>query len=77
MPRYFFHIQDGQDLPDHDGTVLGGPDNACVLAVRTAGHMIRAQASEFWTDRDWEMDVVDEADATVCQLRFSGTAGAS
>ena len=76
MPRYFFNVKDGQDLPDHEGTVLADPAAARVMAVFTSGEMIRSHASEFWADADWHMYVTDEQGATVCDLRFSGTAGA-
>jgi hypothetical protein len=76
MPRYFFNVQDGQNLPDHEGTVLADADAARVMAVVTSGEMIQAHALEFWADADWRMHVTDEQGATVCNLRFSGTAGA-
>ena len=75
MPRYFFHVQDGRDLPDHEGTVLADAEAARVAAVFTSGEMIRAHARKFWEDADWQMYVTDEQGATVCDLRFSGTAG--
>ena len=76
MPRFFFNVKDGQDLPDHEGMVLADADAARVMAVFSSGEMIRAHASQFWKDRDWQMHVTDEQGATVCDLRFSGTAGA-
>jgi hypothetical protein len=75
MPRYFFNLQDGHDLPDHEGTVLADADAARVLAVSSSGEMIRTYADQFWTHRDWQMHVTDEQGATVCDLRFSGTTG--
>ena len=75
MPRYFFNVKDGQHLPDHEGTVLADAKAARVLAVFSAGEMIRAHAEQFWTDRDWQMHVTDEGGTSVCDLRFSGTAG--
>ena len=76
MPRYFFHVQDGQDLPDREGTDFEDAEAARLTAVATAGEMIRAHASQFWQDADWQMHVTDDQGATVCHLRFSGTAGA-
>jgi hypothetical protein len=75
MPRYFFNVKDGQDLPDHQGTVLPDPDAARLLAVSTSGEMIRAHAESFWKDRDWQMHVTDEQGGAVCELRFTGTVG--
>ena len=75
MPRYFFNVKDGQDLPDHEGTVLADPDAARVMAVFTSGEMLKGHAEQFWLDRDWQMHVTDEQGASVCDLRFSGTTG--
>jgi hypothetical protein len=77
MPRYFFNVQDGQDLPDHQGTVLADPAAARVMAVFASGEMLRSHASQFWADPDWRMYVTDEQGADVCMLRFSGTAGSA
>jgi hypothetical protein len=75
MPRYFFNVKDGQDLLDHEGTVLADPAAARVMAVFASGEMIRAHAEQFWEDRDWQMHVTDEQGASVCDLRFSGSLG--
>ena len=75
MPRYFFNVKDGQDLPDHEGTVLASPDAARVMAVFSSGEMLKAHAEKFWLDRDWQMHVTDEQGASVCDLRFSCTTG--
>lgn len=49
MPRYVFNVKDGQNLPDHEGTVLADPETARVVAVSTSGEMIRAHAGSFWS----------------------------
>ena len=77
MPRYFFHVQDGHDMPDDEGTVLADADAARVVAVVTAGELIRDHAQAFWTHGDWQMHVVDEQGATVCELRFASLASAA
>lgn len=74
MPRYFFNVKDGKDLPDDEGTVLADAHAARVMAVFSSGEMIRAHAEQFWKDCDWQMHVTDEQGAKVCELRFSGTA---
>ena len=77
LPRDFFHLQFGQDLPDDQGTVLPGPEQARGAAVRTAGEMIESLENRFWDSPEWGMPVTDEEGQTVCDLRFSGTAGVS
>ncbi|TNC49556.1 hypothetical protein FHG66_10570 [Rubellimicrobium rubrum] len=77
MPRYFFDVQDGRDLPDEQGTVYADPETARLVAVSTSGEMIAAHAKSFWAHRDWRMHVTDEQGAAVCDLQFTGTAGAA
>ena len=72
MPRYFFHVHDGQDTPDEDGVELSGPDEAKGQAVIFAGEALRDKDGAFWNSGEWRMVVVDEAGATVCTLAFSG-----
>jgi hypothetical protein len=76
MPRYFFNVQDGQDLPDREGTVLADAAAARVMAVFTSGEMIRAHAEQFWNHGDWQMHVTDEQGVSICDLRLNGTTGA-
>ena len=74
MPRYFFHVQNGQDIPDHEGSVLDDDDAARIEAVAASGELIRDHARTFWTGGDWRMHVMDGAGATVCKLRFADMA---
>ena len=73
MPRYFFSIQDGHDLPDHEGTVLAGPDAARALAVRTSGEILQSLEAAFWSGPEWRMEVTDEQGGAVCTLSVQGT----
>lgn len=72
MPRYFFHVEDGKDIPDEDGVVLSGPDEACNQAVIVCGEMLRELGGDFWNGEDWIMRVTDDQGAPVCELKFSG-----
>ena len=45
MPRYFFHVQDGKDIPDTEGTVLADHKAARIEAIATSGAMLRDTAS--------------------------------
>ena len=75
MPRYFFHVRDGRDIPDNVGTELPSLEAARVEAVRSSGEMLRdiKGSTEFWSGDDWVMNVTDEAGKPVLTLRFSGT----
>ena len=74
MPRYFFHVRDGRDYPDDEGTEL--PDLAAVRteALKASGEMLRDSKgrAEFWSGDDWTMNVTDEAGQPVLTLRFAG-----
>ena len=73
MPRYFFHVHDSKDIPDHDGVELSGPDEARDKAVVAAGEALRDQDGQFWNSGEWRMVVQDESGAVICTLVFSGT----
>ena len=77
MPRYFFNIQDGQDIPDNTGTVCADPVEARAQAVIAAGALLRDLGARFWPDADWRMHVTDEQRGTVCDLHISGTVHAA
>ena len=73
MPRYFFHVHDGFDLPDETGTEF--PDIVAVrfAAVTVAGEIIRDLGESFWEIEAWRLDVTDEGGQHVLTLNFSGS----
>ena len=71
MPRYFFHLRDGHEQLDHDGTVLSGPDEARKMAVINSGEILKESGAKFWTGTAWRLWVTDEAGDTLCALRFT------
>ena len=72
MPRYFFHIHDGRNIPDQDGTDL--PDIKAVRgeAIRAAGEIL-ADINGGLSHEEWRMEVTDEVGRPVLTLRFSAT----
>lgn len=72
MPRYFFNVRDGHDLPDELGTELVNDDAARKEAVRAAAQMLLDVHDRFWDQGYWIMTVLDEDDRQVCMLTFSG-----
>jgi hypothetical protein len=75
MPRYFFHIHDGEDLPDTDGTELPDLETARNEAVRVAGHVLTHIGAKFWDQEhgsEWTLDIADEQGTILAKLRFSG-----
>jgi hypothetical protein len=71
MPRYFFNVHDGKDLPDDEGIELPGRNEAHRQAIITAGEMLRESDRKFLAGDIWEMHVTDARGTTVCRLRFS------
>jgi hypothetical protein len=71
MPRYYFHVQDGETILDKEGTELAGFDEARAEAVVLSGAMLKDAGRKFWNNGEWRLQVVDEAGATVCALRFT------
>jgi len=71
MPRYFFHIIDGQEFIDTEGTVLAGLEEARTEAVVLSGALLKDAGRKFWNNGEWRLNVAGEAGETVCALRFS------
>lgn len=57
--RYFFHVIDGRDFIDTEGTVLPIPREARAKVIRTAGAFLRDGSDRFWNGNEWQMDVTD------------------
>ena len=71
MPRYFFHVIDGQEILDTEGTELAGLEEARAEAVVLSGAMLKDAGQKFWNNGEWRLQVADGAGETVCALRFS------
>lgn len=70
MPRYFFHVHDGEDRPDFEGTELADLETARRQAVITAGCLLRDHAEHFWNGEEWKMEVSDDSGQTLFVLMF-------
>jgi hypothetical protein len=73
MPRYFFHIEDGADLRDDEGTMLADLAAAKCLGLKLAGQMICDAGDAFWNQREWTLTASDEAGLTLFRLQLLGT----
>ncbi|MBP0441183.1 DUF6894 family protein [Tianweitania sediminis] len=72
MPRYFFHIDDGAHLPDHEGHDLPSLKAAQAEALRSAGSILRdADHLIFDLASSWQMAVTDESHRLLFTLRFN------
>lgn len=72
MPRYFFHIEDGQAARDDEGVELKGAAAAKCEAVKLAGQMICDSAGSFWDRQEWKLTATDEDGLTLFCLHFVG-----
>ena len=75
MPRYFFNVRDGREVPDEVGTELPDMEAVRLQALATSGEMLRESGeNQFWSGTDWSMHVLDENGREVLTLRFSAVA---
>jgi hypothetical protein len=72
MPRYFFNVHDGQDLPDSEGFELPDRDAAHREAFHTAGEMLKSANRSFLQGEEWERHVTDEAGKNSMPSRVLG-----
>ena len=71
MPRYFFHVDNGEFIPDKTGTDLADLNAARVAAVRAAGEMINESGPSFWEHQTpWNMHVTDVDRMLLFTLQF-------
>ena len=72
MPRYFFHVHDGVDHLDGDGTELADLQAARNHAVRYFGDMLRDNPETAWSGEPWSMNVTTENGLVLFTLYFLG-----
>ena len=78
MPRYFFTVHDGRVIPDHEGSVLSGPEEARAEAAAIALQLLRdATYSAIWNGKEWRVVVTDEDGKLVLTLSFNAVVKAS
>lgn len=77
MPRYFFHVCDGEDYPDLHGAELPDLDAARKEAVRFSGALLTDHSTKFWASGEWMMRVTNQDGLVLFQLIFFSTDGAA
>jgi hypothetical protein len=71
MPRFFFHVHDGVDLRDEEGTELPDIYVAQAQAIRMSGEILRDKGVGFWDGTEWKLEVTDQHGNVILLLRFS------
>ena len=72
MPRFFFHLDDGELSPDQDGSECADLDEARAEAVRLSGALLKDTGGDFWTKgRGWHLHVTDAGNRLLFSLHFS------
>ncbi len=72
MPRYYFHVTDGEYAADDRGEDLSNVTAAKCHAVKYAGELICEAHERFWDRGDWNMTVTNDAQLTLFTLTLVG-----
>jgi hypothetical protein len=70
VPRFYFNIEDGKKIEDHEGTELPDVAAARTESIALAGALLK-DAARYWDGTDWRMTVTDDTGVVVFMLRFS------
>ena len=70
--RYFFHVHDGIEIRDTEGTELLNDEMAKAEAIAASAEMMGDLGRKFWEGGTWEMRVVDETGRELLTLYFRG-----
>jgi hypothetical protein len=71
MSRYYFHVDDGEELPDTLGLELPSLAAAKCEAVRCASRLICDDAERFWNAGELQMTVANEKGLTLFALALT------
>jgi hypothetical protein len=70
MTKFFFHVVNGEFIPDTHGLECANLGEAKDNAVRIAGEMLRDQGLQLWRTGHFDMFVCDEKNRTNLRLSF-------
>ncbi len=73
MARYFFDLQDGEQIPDEVGTDFATLEDARHHAAITIASLLIKNPAKFWSGKEWEMLVRDDLGLTLFSLAFIAT----
>ena len=73
MPRFFFHVHDGEFIPDEDGTDLPSLISAKREATRYAAKIMGDHPERAWEAGEWSVVVTDEDRLVLFKLTITAT----
>jgi len=71
MPQFFFHVYDGQDGSDFEGTDLPDRYAAGIEALRFAGEIVKADADRILRGEPWRMEVTDAESQLILRINLT------
>ncbi len=75
--KYFFNTEDGQRIPDEQGTELPDLQSACIEATKILGEFMKERPREFWAHDRLSLDVTDKQGLILFTLQLSVTMSAA
>lgn len=73
MPRYFFHVQDGDFSPDELGTELPDIYRAQASAVKLCGELVAELGAKFWDHGVWKLEVCNDRSVLLFTLTLTAS----
>ena len=70
MPRYFFHVRDGQEYLDADGSELENFAAAQLYSLQIMTQLLSTVDYALWNGQEWRLHVEDEAGKELFLLKF-------
>ena len=70
MPRYHFNVQDEDPIPDETGVELEDLEAAKLYSVRVTAGILRDEATTFWINGHWRLEVADDAGRALFALNL-------
>ena len=70
MPRYYFHLRNGLDLVDEEGTEFSDLEAARQYALASIRDLVSSDIRNGWLDLDHAVEIADEAGAALLRMPF-------
>lgn len=71
MAHYHFHVHDGKEHPDEEGTDLASLEEAQHHAIRTLGDLCRENPTQFWRDEGLAIRVTNHTGLSLFSLHVT------